>query len=138
MLEHLGNAELPVLGVAELVPQCPAAIPQPRVELSETAPAPVGRINPDAPATVLNILCCRQPKTDHSRGCLVNFELTKTQRAIILGGGNQRPIQLYEQGVCLEITSTKVHIILVATVSLIENTSTSRKLPRWPSRIVQY
>jgi hypothetical protein len=35
VLEHLGHAELPVLGVAHLLPQRAAPVSQPGVELDE-------------------------------------------------------------------------------------------------------
>jgi hypothetical protein len=56
VLEHLGHAELFVLGVADLVPQRPAALPQPGVELGEAAEALLGRVDPDAPPAVLHVL----------------------------------------------------------------------------------
>jgi hypothetical protein len=56
VLEHLGHAELLVLGVAHLVPQRPAALAQPGVEFAEAAEALLGRVDPDAPAAVLHVL----------------------------------------------------------------------------------
>jgi hypothetical protein len=54
--EHLGHAELLVLGVAHLVPQRAAALAQPGVEFGEAAELDLGRVDPDAPAAVLHIL----------------------------------------------------------------------------------
>ena len=56
VLEHLGHAELLVLGVADLLPQGSAPIGQPGVELGKAAELALGRVNPDAPATVLHVL----------------------------------------------------------------------------------
>ena len=56
VFEHLGHAELLVLGVPDLLPQCPTALGQPGVEFSHAAKALLARINPDAPPAVLHVL----------------------------------------------------------------------------------
>ena len=55
-LQHLGDAERFVLRVAQLSPQSPAALAQPRIELGKAAKAPLPRLHPDATAAVLHIL----------------------------------------------------------------------------------
>ena len=56
VLEHLGHAELIVLGVADLLPQRPASTRKPCVEFGEAAELDLGRVDPDAPAAVLHVL----------------------------------------------------------------------------------
>ncbi len=56
VFEHLGHAELGVLGVAHLVPQRAAALAQPGVEFAEAAELDLGRVDPDAPTAVLHVL----------------------------------------------------------------------------------
>jgi len=56
VLEHLGHAELLVLGVANLDPQRSASVGQPDVEFDERAEAQLGRVDPDAPPAVLHVL----------------------------------------------------------------------------------
>jgi len=56
VLKHLGHAELVVLGVAYLLPQGPAAVPQPGVEFDEGAEAFLRGIDPDAKPAVLHVL----------------------------------------------------------------------------------
>jgi hypothetical protein len=50
VLQHLGHAELGVLGVVHLVPQRAAALAQPGVEFGEAAELDLGRAGPDASA----------------------------------------------------------------------------------------
>ena len=54
--QHLSHAELVVLGVADLLPQGPAAVAQPGVEFDERAEALLARVDPDAPPAVLHVL----------------------------------------------------------------------------------
>jgi hypothetical protein len=56
VLEHLGHAELLVLGVANLLPQRPAARTEPGIEFGDGSEALLGRVNPDASAAVLHVL----------------------------------------------------------------------------------
>ena len=56
VFEHLGHAELGVLGMAHLVPQRAAALAQPGVEFGEAAELDPGRVDPDASAAVLHVL----------------------------------------------------------------------------------
>jgi hypothetical protein len=56
VFEHLGHAELLMLGVAHLVPQRATALTQPGVDFGEAAEALLGRIDPDAPPAVLHVL----------------------------------------------------------------------------------
>jgi hypothetical protein len=56
VLQHLGHAELGVLWVAHLLPQGPAQVSQPGVELHEAAELDLGGFDPDAPAAVLHVL----------------------------------------------------------------------------------
>lgn len=50
MLEHLGDAELLVPGMLDLLPQRPAALAQLGIELVEAGETPLTRVDPDAPA----------------------------------------------------------------------------------------
>ena len=54
--EHLGHAELLVLGVPDLAPQFSAPLAQPCVEFGQAAPFALARLDPDAPAAVLHVL----------------------------------------------------------------------------------
>ncbi|KRP98763.1 hypothetical protein AOQ72_16820 [Bradyrhizobium yuanmingense] len=56
MLEHLGDAELVVLRMAQLAPQLLTALGQPRVQLRDAVPAPFGRLDLDPAAAVLHVL----------------------------------------------------------------------------------
>ena len=56
LLEHLGDAELLVLGMLDLGPQLPATLAHPGIEFVDAAEAHLPRVDPDAPAAVLHVL----------------------------------------------------------------------------------
>ena len=56
MFEHLGDGQFFMLGVAQFLPQRPATFQQPDIEFSEGAEAFLGRILPDTPPAILDVL----------------------------------------------------------------------------------
>ena len=56
VFEHLGDAELLVLGMLDLGPQLPATLAHPGIEFVDAAEAHLPRVDPDAPAAVLHVL----------------------------------------------------------------------------------
>ena len=56
VLEHFGHAERLVLGVTDLAPKYAAALAQPSVEFLKAVPFSGLRVDPDAPAAVLDVL----------------------------------------------------------------------------------
>ena len=56
VFEHFGDGQIVVLGVAQFLPQRPAARQQPDIEFGKGAESFLGRFLPDAPPAVLHVL----------------------------------------------------------------------------------